>query len=210
MYHVNCRSNKDVGTRIMVDSGASCSVCPKNWNCGAGLYQLAGIHIVKLKSATGDIVRIFVIVMFSSEMIFAVSNVAHPTSVSSCGPFAHSTTQAPNSLPTWTTGTCGSNRSTYCRQSLSSQQPPDQSTLLYSPPRHRCGEPLARTSFHLSSKTRSHSHSAAWVSIFKFMATSSPALMFWESRPPWRDLNAAGLNAQAVNDLLTMYVGAAS
>ena len=56
------------------------------------------------------------------------------------------------------------------------------------------------------------------------METLSPALLFWESRPPWRkttqrfqkiattvaDLNAEGLNAQAVNDLLTMYVGAAS
>ena len=35
--------------------------------------------------------------------------------------FAHSTIQAPNSLPTWTTGNCGSNRSTYCRQSLLSK-----------------------------------------------------------------------------------------
>ena len=34
---------------------------------------------------------------------------------------AHSTTRVPNSLPIWTTGTCGSNRSTYCRQSLLSQ-----------------------------------------------------------------------------------------
>ena len=68
--------------------------------------------------------------------------------------FAHITTQAPNSLPTWTTGTCGSNRSTHCRQSLLSQQPPDQSTLPYSPPRHRCGELLARTPCHLSSKTQ--------------------------------------------------------
>ena len=56
------------------------------------------------------------------------------------------------------------------------------------------------------------------------METLSPALSFWESRPPWRkqhkcfqkiattlaDLDAEGLNAQAVNDLLTMYVGAAS
>ena len=56
------------------------------------------------------------------------------------------------------------------------------------------------------------------------METLSPALSFWESRPPWRkqhnvlkkiattlaDLNAEGLNVQTVNDLLTMYVGAAS
>ena len=94
--------------------------------------------------------------------------------------------QAPNSLPTWMTGTCGSNHSTYNKQSLSSQQPPDQSTLPYSPPRHRCGEPLARTPFHLSSKTWSHSHSTVRVDIFNFMATLSPALLFCESRPPWR------------------------
>ena len=31
---------------------------------------------------------------------------------------------------------------------------PDQSTLLYSPPRHKCGKALARTPIHLSSKTR--------------------------------------------------------
>ena len=56
------------------------------------------------------------------------------------------------------------------------------------------------------------------------METLSPALLFWESRPPWRkqhnafrkiattlaDLNAEGLKVQKVNDLLTMYVGAAS
>ena len=35
--------------------------------------------------------------------------------------FAHITTQALNSLPTWTTGTCGSNHSSYCRLSLLSQ-----------------------------------------------------------------------------------------
>ena len=96
---------------------------------------------------------------------------------------ARSTTRAPTSLPTWTTCTCGSNRSTYCRQLLPSQQPPDQSTLPYSPPRHRS---LAGTPFHLSSKTRSRSHSVALVDIYKFMATSSPALLLWESRPPWR------------------------
>ena len=56
------------------------------------------------------------------------------------------------------------------------------------------------------------------------METLSPALLFWESRPLGRklhnafqriattlaDLNAEGLNVQTVNDLLTMYVGAAS
>ena len=87
--------------------------------------------------------------------------------------FAHITTQALNSLLTLMTGACGSNRSTYYRQSLLSQQQPDQSTLLHSPLRHRCGEPLARTPLHLRFKTRSHSHSVAWEDIFKFMATSN-------------------------------------
>ena len=54
------------------------------------------------------------------------------------------------------------------------------------------------------------SHSAAWVDLSKFLATLSPALLFWESRPPWRKQHNAfrllpPLNAQAVNDLLTMY-----
>ena len=138
--------------------------------------------------------------------------------------FAHIATQALNSLPTWTTGTCGSNHSAYYGQLLLSQLPPDQSTLLCSPPRHKCGKALARTPFHPSSKTRSRSHLVVWEDIYKSMATLSPALLFWKSRPPWSkqhnafrkiattlaDLNAEGLNAQAVNDLLTMYVGAAS
>ena len=84
------------------------------------------------------------------------------------------------------TGICGSNRSIYCRQSLASLQPPDQSTLLYSPPRYKYGKALARTSSHLNSKTKSHSPSAAWVDIYKSMETLSPALLFWVSRPPWR------------------------
>ena len=55
------------------------------------------------------------------------------------------------------------------------------------------------------------------------MEILNPALLFWVSRLPWRkqhnvfrkllttlaDLNAEGLNVQTVNDLLTMYVGAA-
>ena len=40
--------------------------------------------------------------------------------------------------------------------------------------------------FPLSIKTRSNPHSAVWEDIFKFMATSNPALLFWDSRPPWR------------------------
>ena len=90
-------------------------------------------------------------------------------SVQSWHSFARITTQVPNSLPIWTIGTCGSNRSSSYRQSLLSQQPPDRSILLYSPPRHRCGKALVRTPFHLSFKTRSHSHSVAWEDIYKSM-----------------------------------------
>ena len=80
-------------------------------------------------------------------------------------------------------------------------------------------ELLAGTPFYLSSKTRSHSQSAAWVDIFKFMATSNPALLFLVEQATMEkktqrfqriattlaDLDAEGLNAQAVNDLLTIY-----
>ena len=100
--------------------------------------------------------------------------------------FAHITTQALNSSPTWTIGICGSNHSVYYRPLLPSLQPLDQSTLPYRPPSHKCGKALVRTPLHLSSQTRSHSHSVAWVDIYKSMETLSPALSFWESRPPWR------------------------
>ena len=52
--------------------------------------------------------------------------------------------------------------------------------------KHKYGKALARTPFHLSSKTRSHSQSVAWEDIYKSMETLSPALLSWESRPPWR------------------------
>ena len=58
--------------------------------------------------------------------------------------------------------------------------------LLYSPPRHKCGKALARTPSHLSSKTKSHSHSVAWEGTYTSMETLNPALLFWESKPPWR------------------------
>ena len=86
----------------------------------------------------------------------------------------------------------------------------------------RSGKALARTPFSLNYKTRSHSHSVAWEDIFKFMATSNPALLFWVATmekttqrfqriaTTIADLNAEGLNAQSGNDFLTMYVCAAS
>ena len=125
-------------------------------------------------------------------------------------------------MPNWTIGTCGSNRNASHRQLLLSQLPPDRSILLYSPPRHRCGKALVRTPFHLSFKTRSHSHSVAWEDIYKSMETLSPVVLgeqatmekttqrFQKIATTLADLNAEGLNVQTVNDLLTMYVGAAS
>ena len=107
-------------------------------------------------------------------------------SVQSWRSFARITTQAPNSLPTWTIGTCGSNRNSFYRQLLLLQQPPDLSILLYSSPRHKCGKALARKTFHLSSRTRSRSHSVVWEHNYKYTETLSPALLFWVSRPPWR------------------------
>ena len=138
--------------------------------------------------------------------------------------FAHITVQALNSLPTWTTVTCGSNHSTYHRQSMSPQQPPDQSTLLCSPPRHKHGKALARTPSHLSSKTRSHSHLSFLGGHLQIHGDVEPSPVvlgeqatiekttqrFQKIATTLADLNAEGLKVQAVNDLLTMYVGAAS
>ena len=100
--------------------------------------------------------------------------------------FALFTTQAPNSLPTLTIGTCGSNRNVSYRQLPLSQPLPDQSILLYSPPKHKFGKALAKTPFHWCSKTRSRSHSVVWVDIYKSMEILNPALSFWASRLPWR------------------------
>ena len=97
-----------------------------------------------------------------------------------------SMTQEPNFSPTSTTGTCGSSRIVFHRQLLLSQLPPDQSTLLHTPPKHKYGKALAKTPFHLSSKTRSRSHLVVWEDIYKSMETLSPALSFWASRLPWR------------------------
>ena len=67
--------------------------------------------------------------------------------------FAHITNPALNSSLTWTIGICGSNDSICYRQLLPSLQPPDQSTFLYSPPRHKNGMALVRFPVDLSSKT---------------------------------------------------------
>ena len=138
--------------------------------------------------------------------------------------FTDSTTQVPSFLPSWMTGICGSNLSTCHKHLHSSQLQPDQSTSSFSPPKFRSGEPPATTQFLLSYKTRSDSHSAVREGVYKSTATSNPALLslgeqasmekttqrFQRIATKLADLNAEGLNAQTVNDLFTMYVGAAS
>ena len=118
-------------------------------------------------------------------------------------------------------GTCGSNRNASYRQLLLSQPLPDQSTLPCRLPRHKYGKALARTPFHLNSKTRSHSPSVAWVDIYGDTEPSLVVLGEQATREKTTqriqkiattlaDLNAEGLHVQTVNDLLTMFVGAAS
>ena len=132
-------------------------------------------------------------------------------------------TQELNFSPISTIGICGSSRIVSYRQLLLSQLLPVQSILLYRLQKHKSGKAPAKTQFLLSSRTRSRSHSVVWEDIYKSMEILTPAQLFWVSRPPWRkqqrfqkiastlaDLNAEGLNVQTVNDLLSMYVGAAS
>ena len=138
--------------------------------------------------------------------------------------FARITAQAPNSLPTLTTGTCGSNHNSSYRQLLLSQLPPDQSTLLYSPPRHKCGKPLARTPIPpefqdkvtltlccLGGHLQIHGDTEPSPVVLGEQVTMEKTTQrFQKIATTLGELNAEGLNAQAVNDLLTMYVGAAS
>ena len=84
--------------------------------------------------------------------------------------------QVPSSLPTWTTGTCGSNRSTCCRHLSSWQQPPDQSTLNCSPPRFSCPDP---NSHELQYKVK--------LTLTLSWRTLSPAPLYWATKPPWKN-----------------------
>ena len=83
--------------------------------------------------------------------------------------------------------------------------------------------PSSSTHFLLSYRTKSDSHSAVWwtSSINGDIEPSSVVLgeqasmekttkHFQKIATTFADLNAEGLNAEAVNELLTMYVGAAS
>ena len=126
-------------------------------------------------------------------------------------------TRVPSSLPTWTTGTFGSQ---YLLQTFAlmvtattSVNPELQS------PRFRCGEPLAKTPFLLNYKTRSNSHSVALEDTSTSTVTLSPAPLFWANRPPWKNPHNASsespprLPTSMLKDLTRrrfMYVGAAS
>ena len=85
-------------------------------------------------------------------------------------------------------------------------------------------EPLARTPFLLNYKTKSNSHSVVLEDTSKSTVDIEPSpivlgeqtsmektrLRLQRIATTLADLNAEGPNAQTVNDLLTMYVGAAS
>ena len=124
----------------------------------------------------------------------------------------------------WTIGTCGSNRSASYRQSLLSQQPPDRSTLLCSPPRHRCGKALVRNPIPpefqdkvtlalscLGGHLQIHGDTEPSPVVLGEQVTMEKTTQrFQKIATTLADLNAEGLNVQTVNDLLTMHVGAAS
>ena len=134
--------------------------------------------------------------------------------------FALITTQAPNSLPIWMTGTCGSNRNFSYRQLLLSKLPPDQSTLLYRPPKHKYGKVLAKTEFQdkvtltlscLGGHLQIHGDAEPSPVVLGEQATMEKTTQrFQKIATTLADLYAEGLNVQTVNDVLTMYVGAAS
>ena len=167
---------------------SKCTPAPRSTECTANLLTLKSAPTV-----------LWIRVVSCQRVDFQLLLTQY--SVQSWRSFARITTQAPNCLPTWTIGTCGSNRNASYRQLLLSQLPPDQSTLLYSPPRHKYGKALARTPFHLSSKTRSRSHLVVWEDTNKSMETLSPALLFWVSRPPWRNNTTLSEIATTLADL---------
>ena len=134
------------------------------------------------------------------------------------------TIQVPSSLRTWTSGTCGSNRSAYCGQSLLSLLPPDQSTLPCSPPRTQvwrasCQDPnppefqdkVKLTLSCLVGYLQIHGDvEPSPVVLGEQVTIEKTTQRFQRIATTLADPNAEGLNAQAVNDLLTMCVGAAS
>ena len=130
--------------------------------------------------------------------------------------------QVPSSLPTWTTGTCGSKRTTYCRHSLLSLQPPVNFALQPTKIqvwRASCQDPIPPefqdkvklTLSCLGGHLQVHDDLEPSPVVLGEQATMEKTTQrFQRIATTLADLNAEGLNAQAVNDLLTMYVGAAS
>ena len=132
--------------------------------------------------------------------------------------FADSTTQVPNFLSTLMTGTFGSGRSACYKHLPSLQQPPDQSTLNSSPPRFRCGEPLAKTPPELQDKIKVKLSCLGGHLQIDGDIEPSYFVLGEQASTEKRNNASGGLPprlptstvAQTVNDLLTVYVGAAS
>ena len=130
--------------------------------------------------------------------------------------FADSMTQVPSHLPTWTTGTCGSSRSICYKllKSLLALQPSKIQLWKAS-----CQDPLPPelqdtiklTLSCLGGHLQIHGDIEPSPVVPGEQATMEKTTQrFQRIATKLADLNAEGLNAQAGNDLLTMYVGAAS
>ena len=114
---------------------------------------------------------------------------------------ADSMIQVAHFLLTLMTGICGSNLSACCQQLFSSQQKPDQATS------------QSQTHTQLSGEGHLQIHGDTEPSplvLGEQASMEKTAQRFQKIATTLADLDAEGLNAQSVNDLLTMYVGAAS
>ena len=126
-------------------------------------------------------------------------------------------------LDTDLTGTCGSNRNIYCRHLRSWQQPLGSVNLELQPSKIQVWRASCRDSFlpELQDKVKL-TLSCLGGHLQQGDIESSPIVLgeqasmekttqrFQRIATTLADLNAEGLNAQTVNDLLSMYVGAGS
>ena len=115
----------------------------------------------------------------------------------------------------------GSSRNASYRQLLLSQPLPDQSILLYRPPKHKSGKALAKdpippefqdkvTLSCLGGHLQIHGDTEPSPVVLGEQATMEKTTQrFQKIATTLADLDAEGLNVQTVDDLLTMYVGAA-
>ena len=127
-------------------------------------------------------------------------------------------TVAPNSSPSSMTGTFGSSR--IASLMLSTLRPPDQSILNSSHSRSMCRQHHAQTPFSLSCLIRlnclgGHLHiqgdsEPSPVVLGEHATMEKTTRRFRDISATLAELNAERLHAQTVNDLLTMYVAAAS